>query len=370
MNSNWGKRLINQLVTWFTRRRNLGFGLVFLSSTLLVAVASGGFSVESQGVAGLIQAFKFSTGEGLPGHLQSLLVYLGAVTWLIGVGLVVHSFMQEAGEARVTRIAVIEMRGLVDTSDHPLKNAVPPSLVGRIIDCLVNVRPHLVGRLPNVDEALQEIGHIQRDVRRARGDSARENVKVIAGGVMQVPLLFYAGTQLDDEGKVVILDWERTAGRWKELLEPDDGTRFTISGLDEIGNASEVVVAVSASYLAALNDIEKTFPGIPVVHLARPVPEPNSLWSEDTQAALTQQFLQTLAILANRGVKTVHLVLAAPSSLCIRFGMAYDQRNMPNLRCYQRERDHVPPYPWSVRMPTAVLPAAYLPTPESLVVAS
>ncbi len=370
MTSNWGKRLISELVAWFTRRRNLGFGLVVLSSSLLVAVASGGVSVESQGVAGLVQAFKFSTGEGLPGHLQSLLVYLGAVTWLIGVGLVLHSFVQDAGEACIRRIAVLELRGLVDTSDHPLKNAVPPAMVGRVIDCLVNVRPHLVGRSPNVEEALKEIGHIPRDVRRARGDSARENVKVIAGGVMQVPLLFYAGTQLDDEGKVVLLDWERTAGRWKELLEPDDGARFTISGLNEIGDAEEVVVAVSASYRAALDDIEKTFPGLPVVHLERPQPEPNSLWSEDTQAALTQQFLQTLATVANNGVKAVHLVLAAPSSLCIRFGMAYDQRNMPNLLCYQRERDHVPPYPWSVRMPTAVQAAAYLPTSESLVVAS
>jgi hypothetical protein len=366
--SNWAMGLISQLVTWITRKRNLGLVLVSITSTVFIALAGGGFSIELQGVAGIISAFKFSTGGGLPGHLQSLLVYLLGVTWVVGVGMLVSSYLREHREADVNRVVVVEMRGLVDTSDRPLINAIPAALVGRRIDSLVNVRSLLTGPAPNVPEALKEIEHIRRDVRMGRGDTAREHVKVAAGGVMQVALLFYAGTLLDDEGKVVIVDWDRTAGHWRELNEPDDGSRFTINGLDDVVSATDVVVAVSASYKAALDDIEVTFPGLPLVHLARANPEPNTLWSEETQAALTQQFLQTLATLANRGVKTVHLVLAAPASLSIRFGMAYDHRNMPNLLCYQRERDHVPPYPWSVQMPTAVQPVRYLHTPKPAVV--
>ncbi len=180
---------------------------------------------------------------------------------------------------------------------------------------------------------------------------------------MQVPLLFYAGTLLDDEGNVLLLEWERTKGDWKQLLDADDTDRFNTDGLENIGDAKEIVLAVSASYVAASADIAATFPGMPVVHMARPNPQPNSLWSEDTQAALTQQFLQMLGALANRGVEMVHLVLVAPASLAIRLGKAYDHRNMPKVRCYQREQGHTPPYPWSIEMPAATQPVAHLVTP-------
>lgn len=367
--SNWAMGLISQLVTWFTRKRNLGLRLVTISSVVLIALATGGFSVELQG-SGILRAFKFATSEGLPGQLQGMLVYLTTITWIVGGVMAVSNFRSERQEAAVSRVVVVEMRGLVDTTDHPLKDAVPTSLVGRRIDSLVNTRHLLIGPTPNVAEALKEIDHIRRTVRMARGDTAREHVKVVVGGVMQVALLFYAGTLLDDEGKAVIMDWDRTAGRWRELNEPDDGSRFAVSGLDTLTPATEVVLAVSASYMAALDHIGETFTGLPLVHLALPNPQPSALWSQETQSALTLQFLKTMATLANQGVKIVHLVLAAPASLAIRFGMAYDHRNMPNLRCYQRERDHVPPYPWSVQMPTATQPVAYLATPNPAVVAA
>jgi hypothetical protein len=179
---------------------------------------------------------------------------------------------------------------------------------------------------------------------------------------MQVSLLFFAGSLLDDEGNVLVMDWERTKGNWKQLSDQADGETFEITGLDDLGTSREVVLAVSASYVAAYNDIAATFPGIPVVRMARPNPQPNTLWSEDAQAALTQQFLQTLGTLANQGVEMVHLVLAAPASLAIRFGKAYDHRNMPKLRCYQREQNQTPPYPWSIQMPAAQQPVAFVPT--------
>jgi hypothetical protein len=280
--------------------------------------------------------------------------------------MVISTQFREWKEADSRRVLVVEMRGLVDTSDKPLLQAVPRTVLGRREDCLVDVRRYLTGEQPNVDEALKEISHLQRQIRMARGDTARANVQVVAGGVMQVPLLFYAGTLLDDEGNTMLFDWERTKGEWKQLKEIDDESRFIVDGLENFNSVSEVVVAVSASYKAALDDIAITFPGSPVVHLARQNPQPNTLWSEDTQVALTQQFIETLAILANHGIKVVHLVLAAPATLCIRFGKAYDHRNMPKLRCYQREQGHMLPYPWSVEMPTANKPVTYLPTQTTI----
>lgn len=362
---NWAMGLINQLVGWVVRPRNLGVALLSRSSTLLLLLGSG-FTIEAQGVAGLVDAFKYAPAEGLPGNLVTIVVYLACTTWVIGLLTILLIQYREWKEADNRRILVVEMRGLVDTADKPLLAAVPRTLLGRRVDCLVDVRTHLAAPTPNVEEALKEIEHIQRDVRRARGDTARADVQVVAGGVMQVSLLFFAGTLLDDEGNVLLMDWERTKGDWKQLSDQADGETFEITGLDGLGTSKEVVLAVSASYVAAYNDIATTFPGIPVVRMARPNPQPNTLWSDETQAALAQQFLKTLGTLANQGVEMVHLVLAAPASLAIRFGKAYDHRNMPKLRCYQREQSHTPPYPWSIQMPAAQQPVAFVPTPVAI----
>ncbi len=362
---NWAMGLVSQLVSWIIRPRNLGVALLSRSSTFLLMLGSG-VTIEAQGIAGIVDAFKYAPAEGLPGSLLTILVYLACTTWGIGLLMVLWMQYREWKEADTRRILVVEMRGLVDTSDKPLLAAVPRTLLGRRVDCLVDVRTHLSAPTPNVEGALKEIEHIQRDVRRARGDTARVDVEVVAGGVMQVPLLFFAGTLLDDEGNVLLMDWERTKGDWKQLINSADGEAFEISGLDGLGTSNEAVLAVSASYVAAYNDIATTFPEIPVVRMARPNPQPNSLWSEDTQAALTQQFLQMLGALANQGVEMVHLVLVAPASLAIRFGQAYDHRNMPKLRCYQREQGHTPPYPWSIQMPAANQSVAFVPTPVAI----
>lgn len=362
---NWAMGLVSQLVGWVVRPPNLGVALLSRSSSLLLLLGSG-VTIEARGVAGIVDAFKYAPADGLPGNLVLIVVYLACATWVIGLLMVLWTQYREWKETDSRRILVVEMRGLVDTSDKPLLAAIPRTLLGRRVDCLVDVRTHLAAPTPNVEEALKEIEHIQRDVRRARGDTARADVQVVAGGVMQVSLLFFAGTLLDDEGHVLLMDWERTKGDWKQLSDQADGEAFEITGLDGLGTSKEVVLAVSASYVAAYNDISTTFPGIPVVGMARPNPQPNTLWSEDTQSALTQQFLQTLGTLANQGVEMVHLVLAAPASLAIRFGKAYDHRNMPKLRCYQREQNQTPPYPWSIQMPAAQQPVAFIPTPVAI----
>lgn len=358
----WVQGQITKLVEWFTRRRNQGLSLFRYSIFGLVALAAGDFAFEMQGTTGGFGSLKFSTAGGLQGTLFNIGVCVLLSTMALGILMVVFSWLQEHREAAVSRVLVVEMRGLEDTTDHPLISAIPAALPGRRVDRLVNVRPLLTGTTPNVSEALKEIGHIQRDVRLARGDTAREHVKVVAGGVMQVSLLFFAGTLLGDSGKAIFMDWDRTLGRWRELADADDGSRFAISGYKDVGKSGEVVVAVSASYAADLKGIAATFPGMPLVHLSRPNPKPNTLWSEDAQAALAQQFLHTLAELSNQSVKVVHLVLVAPSSLCLRLGSVYDHRNHPTLRCYQHERDQTPAYPWSVQMPTALQPVEYRPT--------
>lgn len=272
------------------------------------------------------------------------------------------SVQQERELDTLRRVLVVELRGLVDTSDRPLVSAVPGHILGRREDCHIDIRPLVSGLTPNVSAALEELAHLRRQVQRARGGASREHISVVVGGVMQVPLLFYAGVLLDDEGSVTLMDWDRTKSQWGELDLADDGSRFTVSGLELAAGAPDVVLAVSSTYQADLRGIEQTFPGLPLVHLQLADPKPNTLWSEPAQAEMTAKFLDMLAALANCGVETVHLVLVASPSLAIRFGRAYDARNMPVLRCYQYQKGAVPAYPWSVRMPTALAPVAVVPT--------
>lgn len=166
---------------------------------------------------------------------------------------------------------------------------------------------------------------------------------------MQVPFLFAAGMLLDDEGAIFSMDWDRQGSRWRELDEPDDGERFEVKGVESLPEHSpRILVAISASYVVDRRAISETFSGLPMVTLSLPDPRPNVLWSAEKQAALSQQFLELMAMLTNRAVARVDLVLAAPASLALRLGRAYDLRNMSSVYCYQYQKDHVPPYPWSV----------------------
>lgn len=360
----WLMGLVNRWLDWVFRKRNVGLGITVACCSVLAAIVSGNVTVEANGVLGVVDTFKFSTGGGEAGLVQSAIAWVMLVGAIIGIGMTVHAYRKEAKEADAKRVVVVELRGLVDTSDHPLIKAVPKSINGLKVDALVDVRQLLTGVTPNVPAALQELAHIQRHLRQVRGDTARADVQVVAGGIMPVPLLFYTGVLLDDEGHAVLMDWERTAKVWKPLADTDDGTRFLISGAGSASSAREVVLAVSASYMVEMKDVKATFPELPLVHMERQGLTVNSSWSEENQRELTQQFLQMLGALANQGVELVHLILAAPASLSIRFGMAYDVRNMPNLRCYQWNRNQIPPYEWSVEMPTSHhAPASFIRTP-------
>lgn len=361
---NWLMSLITKLVAFHVRPRSVGLAMMAVSATVFVAALGSGYVIQWTGADQ--STFRFSTGDGPFAPLTLVIVTIAGIMFLAGGWLAYRAGKHDNEVNQLSRVLVVELRGLVDTADAPLLRAVPRSVRGRRIDCLVDVRCLVGESAPVISEALNELADLRRQLRRDRGDTAREHVTVVVGGIMQIPLLFFVGTLIEDEGKVVLMDWERTARKWQELDQPDDGSRFSVSGMDAVpANTADVVMIVSASYLADLDGIAQTFPGYPTVHLQRPDPKPNTLWSEDTQATLTNQFLTTLAKLANLKVRTVHLVLAAPATLSIRFGQSYDHRNMPDLLCYQRERDHIPPYPWSIKMPKAESqPAQYILTPS------
>jgi hypothetical protein len=111
------------------------------------------------------------------------------------------------------------------------------------------------------------------------------------------------------------------------------------------------VLVISVSYRIDLDGAQRFRPGFPAIHLELVDGNPDCHWSIDKQCALARQFLETVIALGNRGVKRIHLFLAAQNSIVFRFGRLYDQRNLPDVIVYQYERRREPPYPWGILMP-------------------
>jgi hypothetical protein len=161
------------------------------------------------------------------------------------------------------------------------------------------------------------------------------------------------GIQLDDEGSVTLMDWDRNGDHWRSLNGQDDGDRFDVSGIDQIGQAEEIVLSVSVSYPTSAPGIAQAFAKQPVVSMTLPKFATDGHWSEGKQVELAQEFFNTMRTLCGTNVKRVNLVLAAPNSIVIRFGRIYDKRNLPPITVWQYENGQTPPYPWGVSMPVA-----------------
>ncbi len=147
------------------------------------------------------------------------------------------------------------------------------------------------------------------------------------------------------------MDWDRTREAWRGLDSADDGQRFQIDGVDDIGGAKEVVLAVSFSYQVRSANIATTFRH-PVVRMTMP-DLVSSHWSQAKQNALAAQFLDVAKQLEARGVSTIHLLLAAQNSVVFNLGRRYDKRNLPSLIAYQYEAKGEKRFPWGERMPVS-----------------
>ena len=274
---------------------------------------------------------------------------------LIGAGFVWEIIRYRAERRRLARkkIVVVEARGLRDTSGAPLIESLPSKFQGQRDQVLVDIRQRVKdGEIVAPEAALEDLISLPADLKRRESGYDRRDLTLVYGGLTPVPFTFLTGVLIDDEGTAFILDWDRHAESWRELNGVDDGKRFRVRGLDNVPvGTNEVALAVSVSYAVNADDIRARLCDIPVVELVLEDGSPDCHWSEEKQRALGKQFLDMAITLGNRGVRRIHLFLAAQNSIAFRFGRLYDKRNLPEVAIYQYKRGAVPPYPWSVLMP-------------------
>jgi hypothetical protein len=334
-------------VDFLFRRRMPGLVLLHIAGLLFLALLAGfalDFSIPTE--HGRFR-FAFRTGDA-PNELFIGVFAVAAMLTCVGLFLT----WRDMSEQRRKRVIAIELRGLRDTSGSPLADAVPGHIAGRREQLLINLRQGLDGQLIKPAAAMQRIMSLPIEIAGRETGLDRTDISYVASGLAPVPLSFLAGVLLDDESAVTLMDWNRHKQCWAALDADDDGLRFSETGLSDLTSpCDEAVLAVSVSYGVDLAGAAGKFPQLPVVQLTLVGADTDAHWSEEKQAALAKQFLDTAIALSDRGVARIHLLLAAPNSVVIRFGRIYDKRNLPDLIVYQYEKGQAVRYPWGIRMP-------------------
>lgn len=284
-----------------------------------------------------------------------------AKVWILGICsiMIVTAILMAVSEIRNRskresrkRVIVIEGRGLRDDSGSPLIDAVDPTIDGQRIPVLLDLRQKLDGKIVSPETLLEKILVMQGSLQQHKDAVDRADLTVVYAGLTSVPFTFLTGVLIDDEGSVVTMDWDRTREGWRSLDGPDDDKAFVLEHIEQLDQQDEVVLAVSCSYPIKDTDIQSAF-SAPIVKLTLDGASSDAHWSEDKQSRLATQFLETVKQLDRKGIKTIHLVLAAPNSMVFNLGRRYDKRNLPDIVVYQFERDQSPAYPWGVKMPVA-----------------
>ena len=324
---------------------------VLLKSAVLIAVASVGLQFTINLQSGN-NSFSFSSNDVGANNLGAWCLALAAMLFAVGIiWAIVDQVIAHRRESKRTTI-VIESRGLRDENGVSLATAVKKAVKGHVEEMVLDLRRFMRdGHVIDAQGAANEISRLPGDLRRRRDLKGRDDISIVYGGLTPVPFTFFIGVLLDDEGFVRPYDWDRAADRWRPLDEDDDNSRFRTSFPAQENWGDAVVLAVSCSYPILDDNLERSFPGIPVVRMDLMGQTKESHWSSAKQSALAMQVLEVATTLEGRGVKTVHLVLAAANSLVFQIGRKWDRRNIPHCIVYQFERDGDPPFAWGLVVP-------------------
>lgn len=346
------QRITEKIIDWATRERNIERKFLVAGAICITAAVGKGLAIS---VATKIFGHEvtLSALPSISGVLQWMLVGVGVL--LMGCGAILGTvrYFHHRSDNDRRRILVIEQRGLRDTTDTPLIDAIPTALLGRKESILIDIRERIKdGEVTHPEKALERVAGLPMELERRRSGLAATDISTVYGGLSPVPFTFLAGLLLDDESKIVVMDWDRNSGHWRTLDGEDDGASFSIRGFDQIPVGSkDVAVAVSVSYRVDVDSVQKAAPGAALIELDLTSRSTDSHWAEEKQQRLAQEFLNAAIRIADSGATTIHLFIAAPNSVVFRLGRIYDKRNLPHVLVYQYQRGRDIEHPWAVVMP-------------------
>ena len=350
--------IVDRLTDWITRERPIERKLLVAGLVCLATVGAGPSWALATKVFG--HDITISQIPQLPDVL-SWIVAIAGVLLLVAAGwLASVRYLDDRSDRGRRVVLAIEQRGLRDTTDTPLVDAVPTQIKGKRQPLIVDIRDRIKdGVVTDPEAALDRVVSLPRSLELLRNGRSSSDIATVYGGLSPVPFTFLAGVLLDDESQITTLDWDRSLEAWRQLDGTDDGDSFVVSGLEQIPMGTKAVaVAISVSYLVDPQAINKSLLSVPIVELTLPNRSPDNHWSEAKQQRLSKEFLAVMIRLADAGVSVIHLFLAAQNSVVFRLGRAYDKRNLPGVLVYQYQKGRDVEHPWAVEMPVRNAPRA------------
>lgn len=342
-----------EFIKYLFRSKGFEIRVAALCIPVLVALLGGNWLVKAT-VHG-DYSLEFGSTNIVPDWAQWSLVTIFVVVFVSCFVIGWKRFNRENELRNRKKVIVIEGRGLREDDGSPLTAAVPSDIVGHRLGVSLDLRQKRDGVIVDPDLLLPEVDAARRMVQQYARQNDRQDVTLVYGGLTSVPMTFLTGVVFDDEGSVVVMDWDRTREAWRPLDSHDDGERFIVDGLEAVKDSKEIVLAVSASYQVRDENVSTTF-DLPLVRMSLPALN-SSHWSQAKQNALAQQLFDTAKLLEAKSVTTIHLLLACQNSVAFNLGRRYDKRNLPGVVVYQYEANGEKKFPWGVRMPVAGISA-------------
>lgn len=346
-------KFIDRGIDWIFRPAALGLRILTVGAAILVVTLGADLAVGAE-YQSVDTKFSFNLNTASSGIEISIILsrWLGCLIAVIGLILIIRQVREEAKKERRQILLLVELRGLHTPPPSPSDNEILRDFLGERRPLIIDFRPQRDGELVDPLLIVERFAGLLPQISVASQGRAASDVKLAVGGLAAVPALFLAGVLLDDESNITVFDWKRDTKQWKVPSEADDGIRFNpLNTNTQPSSTNEVVLAVSCSYQISLPNVEAAFPGLPIAHLESQELLADKFWSAEKQSAFVRDFRDAIQRLANQGATLIHVILAAPSSLSIHMGMAYDRRLHPTLIVYQFERSATPAYPWGIRMP-------------------
>lgn len=341
------KKQLSIIIGWITRKKRPGFVLITAGVAILSVKSAINFAIT-----GTFSWGTLSIGTAVGNFVTDFIVPLIGITLCIfGLFFISISEIQSHRLNSRKRLILITGDGLRTTLGTGFETLARKTLKGTVYSVPIDITQRIHDGLIIDPESTfkRQILPAKENIGQLIENSTPEYTQVAYGGFLPVPFTFFLGNVLDDKGNITVFDWDRQDEVWRLISEEniDDGECFIQEKIKTLPS-KEIVLILSCSYKVSIEQVENSFKGMSIEHLRLENNSFGNHWSLTKQRRLALEFAEKIKSFSDRGIQTIHLILAAQSSLALNLGRRYDSRNMPEIIVYQYERTGPSPYPWGI----------------------
>ena len=175
-------------------------------------------------------------------------------------------------------------------------------------------------------------------------------------GLAHIPLIFYAGSQINRQS-VMVFSTDRQTGEWLALEKKGKGPTLSLQAheSDHSSSTTDIVICISVSYRIADGLVEDIAAHCAAsFHLSLKNPSLDIVKSEEQNNIYSRLFLKVLTdININHPLtERIHLFIAAPPPLVFRLGQQVSKMIDPTILVYNYSQRDNPKYGWALNIMT------------------